>query len=48
MNGLIVKLKNELELLNYSRLSIKSYIYHVEKYLDYSKMDGPPWIIYDE
>ena len=40
MNGLLIKLKNELELRNYSKQSIKSYLYYVEKYLDYSKNYG--------
>ncbi|MEA3248070.1 MAG: tyrosine-type recombinase/integrase [Nanoarchaeota archaeon] len=40
MNGLIIKLENELKLRGYSRESIKSYIYSVKKYLDYSKSKG--------
>ncbi|MEK6844939.1 MAG: site-specific tyrosine recombinase/integron integrase [Nanoarchaeota archaeon] len=40
MNGLLIKLKHELELKNYSRQSIKSYLYCVEKYLSYSKLSG--------
>ncbi len=40
MNGLLIKLKDELELRNYSRQTIKSYLYCVEKYLDYSKYKG--------
>lgn len=40
MNGLLIKLKKELELRNYSKKSIKSYLYYVEKYLNYSKTYG--------
>jgi site-specific recombinase XerD len=40
MNGLLVKLKNELELRNYSKQSIKSYLYCVEKYLEFSEGKG--------
>jgi len=40
MRGLLIKLKNELELRNYSKQSIKSYLYYVEKYIDYSKNQG--------
>ena len=37
MNGLLIKLENELGLRNYSKQSIKSYLYYVEKYINYSK-----------
>lgn len=40
MKGLLVKLNDELELRNYSKQSIKSYLYYVEKYLEYSKLKG--------
>lgn len=40
MNGLLFKLNNKLELRNYSKQSIKSYLYYVEKYLDYTKNFG--------
>jgi len=40
MDGLLTKLKNELELRNYSKMSIKSYIYYVGKYLEFSKERG--------
>ena len=40
MNGLLIKLKKELELRNYSKQSIKSYLYNVEKYLKYCKAKG--------
>lgn len=40
MNGLLIKLKKELELRNYSKQSTKSYLYHVEKYLEYCKNKG--------
>jgi len=40
MGGLLIKLKNELELRNYSKQSVKSYLYHVGKYLDYVKSYG--------
>ena len=40
MNGLLIKLKNELELRNYSKQSIKSYLYYVKKYLEFSKNCG--------
>jgi site-specific recombinase XerD len=40
MNGLILKLKQELEIRNFSRQTIKGYLYSVEKFLDYSKNMG--------
>lgn len=40
MQGLLTKLKNELETRNYSKQSIKSYVYYVEKYLDAVKSKG--------
>lgn len=40
MNGLLIKLKNKLELRNYSEKSIKSYVYCVERYLSYSRLNG--------
>ena len=36
MNGLLVKLEQELKIRNYSRKTIKSYIYSVGKFLNYS------------
>jgi len=40
MKGLLTKLKHELELRNYSKSSIKSYMSNVEKYLRYTKQFG--------
>lgn len=40
MNGLLEKLKKELEFRNYSKQSVKSYLYSVSKYLEYSKTCG--------
>lgn len=40
MNGLLIKLKKELELRNYSKQSIKSYLFSVKKYLEYCKTKG--------
>jgi len=40
VNGLLIKLKKELEFRNYSKESINSYLYAVGKYLDYSKKFG--------
>ena len=40
MGGLILKLRDELILRNFSNRSIKSYLYYVEKYLVYSKPYG--------
>jgi integrase/recombinase XerD len=40
MNGLLDKLEKELKLRNYSRQSIKSYLYYASKYLEYSKVYG--------
>jgi integrase/recombinase XerD len=37
MNGLLLKLKQELEIRNFSRQTVKGYLYSVEKFLDYSK-----------
>lgn len=40
MNGLLIKLKDELRLRNYSEKSIKSYLYYVERYLKYCETKG--------
>lgn len=40
MHGLLIKLMNELKLRNYSQKTLKSYLYYVEKYIDYSKSFG--------
>jgi site-specific recombinase XerD len=40
MNGLILKLNRELEIRNFSRQTIKGYLYSVEKFLEYSKLKG--------
>ena len=40
MNGLLVKLKQELVLRNFTRSTVKSYMYEVRKLLEYSKDDG--------
>ena len=37
MNGLIDKLKRELEIRNFSRKTVKSYVYSVEKFLEFSE-----------
>lgn len=40
MNGLLVKLKKELELRNYSKQTIKSYLFSAKKYLEHCKTKG--------
>ena len=40
MNGLLLKLKRELEIRNSSRQTVKGYIYSVEKFLGFSKNKG--------
>jgi len=40
MHGLLFKLKKELEFRNFSRETVRGYIYSVEKFLDYSKNKG--------
>jgi site-specific recombinase XerD len=40
MNGLIEKLKRELEIRNFSNKTVKSYIYAIEKFLKYSYDKG--------
>jgi len=40
MEGLLAKLENELKLRNYSRKTIKGYVYVVSKYLRFSKSKG--------
>ena len=40
MNGLIDKLIRELEIKNFSKKTIKSYVYAVEKFLEFSKNKG--------
>ncbi len=40
MNGLLLKLKQELEIRNFSKQTVKGYIYSVEKFLEYSKGRG--------
>jgi len=40
MNGLLIKLEQELKVRNYSRKTIKSYLYSVEKFLRYSNSFG--------
>src|SRR3989344_5451730 len=37
MNNLLLKLKQELEIRNFSRQTVKGYLYSVEKFLEYSK-----------
>lgn len=39
-NGLLLKLKRELEIINSSRKTVKSYLYYVEKFLDYAENKG--------
>ncbi len=40
MDGLLIKLRQELEIRNFSRKTIKSYMYHVESFLRYSQDRG--------
>jgi len=40
MNGLLVKLKQELKVRNFSRKTIKSYMFHVENFLKYAYGKG--------
>lgn len=40
MNELLLKLKQEMEIRNFSRQTIKGYLYSVEKFLDYSNDKG--------
>jgi site-specific recombinase XerD len=40
MDGLIGKLKRELEIINSSRRTVKSYLFHVKQYLSYSQGKG--------
>jgi len=40
MNGLLLKLKKELEIRNFSKQTVKGYIYSVRKFLEYSKNKG--------
>jgi len=40
MNGLLIKLQKELEIRNFSKQTVKSYIYSVEKFLEFSKEIG--------
>ena len=40
MNGLMERLKRELEIRNFSKKTVKGYLYSVEKFLDFSKGNG--------
>ena len=40
MHGLLIKLERELKLRNYSKRTVKSYIYGISKFLDYSENKG--------
>ena len=40
MKGLLIKLKQELEIRNFSRKTIKSYMFHVRNFLEYSCNSG--------
>ncbi len=40
MNELLLKLKQELEIRNFSRQTVKGYLYSVEKFLEYSNSKG--------
>jgi len=40
MNGLLAKLEQELKIRNFSRKTIKSYMFHVENFLKYSEGKG--------
>lgn len=39
-HGLLLKLKRELEIINSSRKTVKSYLYYVGKFLDYAENKG--------
>ena len=40
MNGLLLKLKKELEIRNFSNKTVKGYIYSIEKFIEFSKNKG--------
>ena len=40
MNRLLTKLRQELEIRNFSRKTVKSYMFHVESFLKYSESKG--------
>jgi len=40
MNGLLIKLKRELEIRNFSRQTVSAYIYSMENFLEYSNNKG--------
>ena len=40
MNGLLIKLKRELEIRNFSRQTVNAYIYSMKNFLEYSKNSG--------
>jgi len=40
MKELLIKLERELEIRNFSKNTVKSYIYSVEKFIEYSKENG--------
>lgn len=40
MNGLMIKLKRELEIRNFSKQTLKDYLYSVEKFFEFSKDKG--------
>lgn len=40
MNNLLLKLKQELEIRNYSKQTVKGYLYSVQKFLEYSQGKG--------
>ena len=40
MNGLLLKLKREIEIRNFSKRTVKGYLYSVEKFLDYAEDKG--------
>ena len=41
MPGLLIKLEKELKLRNYSKKTLKSYLYEIDKFLKYSEKKGP-------
>ena len=40
MHGLLIKLENELKLRNYSKKTLKSYLYEIDNFLKYSNGKG--------
>ena len=40
MHGLLIKLENELKIRNYSKKTLKSYLYEIDSFMKYSKNKG--------